>query len=139
MHPASIDSCFPRVTPSLKEGERATINELLVPAIKDNIVMYPKVAGVEKGLSSASSEYTGRRRFEGAKSFPSACSVFDPVSRDIVLKMDGLQYHKLDIGSDMYDQYTYYRTIWRPDVISLRKTNSIRLYNMTAPWASSNC
>ena len=82
----------------------------------DNIVVYPRIAGVEKGLSSASYEYTGRRRFEEAKSFSSTCSVFIPVSGDIMLKKDGLRYHKFDIGSDMHDRHTYNRTIWRRDV-----------------------
>lgn len=119
MHPASIDSCFQTVTPSLWAGERATINAVLVPAMIDNIVLYPSIAGLQEGLSLASSEYTGRGRVEEAKSFYSNCSVFDPASGDIMLKMDGLRYHKLDTGSDMHDRHTYNRTVWRPDVTFL--------------------
>ena len=119
LHPASIDSCFQTVTPSLWAGERATINAVLVPATIDNIVLYPSIAGLQVGLSLASSAYTGRGRVEEAKSFYSNCSVFDPASGDIMLKMDGLRYHKLDTGSDMHDRHTYNRTIWRPDVTFL--------------------
>lgn len=119
MHPASMDSCFQTVTPSLWAGERATVNAVLIPAIIDSLVVYPSIAGVEEGLSLASSEYTGRGRLEEAKSFFSTCSVFDPASGNIMLKMDGLRYHKLATGSDMHDRHTYNRTIWRPDVTFL--------------------
>lgn len=119
MHPACIDGCFQTVTPSLWAGERATVNAVLVPAVIDNLVVYPNSAGVQEGLSVARSEYTGRGRLEEAKSFFSNCSIFDPASGNIMLKMDGLRYHKLDTGSDMHDRHTYNRTIWRPDVTFL--------------------
>ncbi|ERF75982.1 hypothetical protein EPUS_01348 [Endocarpon pusillum Z07020] len=119
MHPACIDGCFQTVTPSLWAGERATINAVLVPATLDNLVVYPKVSGVEEGLSLARSQYTGRGRREEAKSFFSDCSVFDQASGKIMLKMNGLRYYKLDMGSDMHDRHTYNRTIWRPDITFL--------------------
>lgn len=119
MHPACIDGCFQTVTPSLWAGERAAMNAVLVPATIDNLIIYPKIAGIERGLSLANSEYSGRGRMEEAKSFFSSCSVFDQASGKIMLKMDGLRYHKLDMGSDMHDQHTYNRTIWRPDITFL--------------------
>ena len=119
MHPACIDGCFQTVTPSLWAGERATVNAVLVPAIIDSLVVYPTIASVPEGLSLATSEYTGRGRFDEAKSFFSSCSAFDPASGNVMLEMNGLRYHKLDTGSDMHDRHTYNRTIWRPDVTFL--------------------
>ncbi len=119
MHPACIDGCFQTVTPSLWAGERATLSAVLVPATIDNLVIYSRLVGVQEGLSLARSEYTGRGRLEEAKSFFSTCSVFDQASGNIMLKMDGLRYHKLDTGSDMHDRHTYNRTVWRPDVTFL--------------------
>ena len=119
MHPACIDGCFQTVTPSLWSGERATIDAVLVPATIDNLVVYPKIPGSEEGLSLAKSGYTGRGRIEETKSFFSDCSVFDKASGKILLKMDGLRYHKLDTGRDTHDLHTYNGTIWRPDVAFL--------------------
>ncbi|MCJ1384548.1 hypothetical protein MMC17_007665 [Xylographa soralifera] len=128
MHPACIDGCFQTVTPSLWAGERFTINAVLVHATIDNLVVYQKIAGVEEGISLAKSEYTGRGRMEEAKSFFSSCSVFDQASGKIMLKMNGLRYHKLDMGSDMHDQHTYNRTIWRPDITFLSQE---QLYSLS--------
>ena len=128
MHPACIDGCFQTVTPSLWAGERFTIYAVPVPATIDNLMIYQKTAGVEEGVSLAKSEYTGRGRMEEAKSFFSSCSVFDQASGKIMLKMDGLRYHKLDIGSDMHDQHTYNRTISRPDITFLSQE---QLYSLS--------
>lgn len=119
MHPACIDGCFQTVTPSLWAGDRAAVNAVLVPATIDSLVVYPSIVDIQEGLSLTESKYTGRGRHEEAKSFFSDCSVFDPASGEIVLKMDGLRYHKLDTGSDMHDRHTYNRTVWRPDVTFL--------------------
>ena len=134
MHPACIDGCFQTVTPSLWAGQRATINAVLVPAGIDDLVIYPKLPDVEQALSLARSEYTGRGRIEEAKNFFSNCSVFDQVSGKIMLKMEGLRYHKLDTGRDTHDRHTYNRTIWRPDITFISQDQLYALAQDDSSW-----
>ncbi|TGO56821.1 hypothetical protein BOTNAR_0215g00160 [Botryotinia narcissicola] len=129
MHPASIDGCFQTVTPSLWAGDRTDINGVLVPAVIDTLVITPVSSRPKKGISIATSEYTGRGRTEEAKSYFSSCLVYNPEDGSLLLRLTGLRYHKLDTGKSIKDGHTFMRSIWKPDITFLSQDNI-----PTFPW-----
>src|SRR5204863_946190 len=54
MHPACIDGCFQSVAPSLWNGNRSSINAVLVPAIVDDVVINSRSTQPETGISVTS-------------------------------------------------------------------------------------
>lgn len=129
MHPACIDGCFQTVTPSLWAGERSLINAVLVPASIDSLVINSAVTRPPLGISVSSSEYTGRGRPEEAKNYFSNCSVYDPQTGVMLLKLEGLRYHKLDTGIDIHAAHTYIRMVWKPDITFLSQDQLFSLPN----------
>lgn len=129
MHPASIDGCFQTVTPSLWAGDRTDINGVLVPAVIDTLVITPVSSRPKKGISIATSEYTGRGRIEEAKSYFSSCSVYNPEDGSLLLQLTGLRYHKLDTGKSTRDGHTFMRSIWKPDITFLSQESIAKF-----PW-----
>ena len=127
MHPACIDGCFQTVTPSLWAGERSAINAVLVPAVVDDLVINPAATRPAVGLSVTNSEYIGRGRKEEAKNYLSNCSVFDPDTGSLLLRLTGLRYHKLDTGEGPHASHTYNHSVWKPDITFL--SNSQLLYH----------
>lgn len=119
MHPVCIDGCFQTVTPSLWAGERSAISAVLIPASIDSLVINSAVIRPPSGISVSSSEYTGRGRLEEAKNHLSNCSVYDPQTGVMLLKLDGLRYHELDTGIDTHAAHTYNRIMWKPDITFL--------------------
>ena len=99
IHPACLDGCFQTVTPSLVAGDRSNINSVLVPAEIDSLVIKRVPSRPIKGLSVASSQYTGRGRNEENKNYMSSCSIYDPDTGALLMEMTNLRYHKLDTGN----------------------------------------
>ncbi|MCJ1439395.1 hypothetical protein MMC27_008789 [Xylographa pallens] len=116
MHPACIDGCFQTVTPSLWAGNRSAVDQVLVPAGIDSLVIYPASTRPRHGVSMATSQYTGRGRQEENKSYSSSCSVYDPETGGILLQLTGLRYHKLDTGGKSHAADAYSRSVWNPDI-----------------------
>lgn len=119
MHPACIDACFQTVTPSLWAGDRSAIDAVLVPAVIDDLIINPMVTRPEVGISVTSSEYVGRGRPDENKNYFSGCSVYDPSTGSLLLRLTGLRYHKLDIGNVVHNPHTYNRSVWKPDITFL--------------------
>ena len=122
MHPVCIDGCFQTVAPSLWAGERSAIDAVLIPAAIDDLIINPMITRTAAGLSVTNSEYAGRGRHEEANNYLSNCSVFDPETGSLLLKLSGLRYHKLDTGARPHAAHTYNSSVWKPDVTFL--TNS---------------
>lgn len=119
MHPACIDACFQTVTPSLWAGNRSAIDAVLVPAIIDDLIINPVTTRPEVGVSVTSSEYVGRGRPDENKNYLSGCSIYDPNTGSLLLRLIGLRYHKLDIGNMAHSPHTYNHSVWKPDVTFL--------------------
>ena len=115
MHPACIDGCFQTVTPSLWAGHRSAISAVLVPATIDDLVINRTASLPEIGISVTNSQYSGRGRLEESKSYISGCSVHDPDSGALLLRLTGLRYHKLDTGM-VSDGHTYNLSTWKPNI-----------------------
>ncbi|RFU28992.1 hypothetical protein B7463_g7334, partial [Scytalidium lignicola] len=116
MHPVIIDACFQSVTPSLVAGKRTAMNAVLVPAIIDDLIIHPRKAQHEIGLSAAYSEYVGRGRPEENKNYMASCSVYDRETGAALLQLKGLRFHKLDTGKDSSTAQTYTCSEFKPDI-----------------------
>ncbi|KAL8923196.1 MAG: hypothetical protein Q9208_004759 [Pyrenodesmia sp. 3 TL-2023] len=118
MHPASLDGCFQTVTPSLWAGELSSLDGVVVPSMIDDLIINKNQGSHAEGLSIASSEYSGRGRFDDAKSFFSNCAVYDHESRALLMEMKGLRFARLDTGTKP-DPHTFDRISWKPDITFL--------------------
>ncbi|TGO18312.1 hypothetical protein BPAE_0387g00010 [Botrytis paeoniae] len=119
INPACIDGCFQTVTPSLWDGDRSTIDTVLVPAIIDDLVINKVTKKPEYGISITNSKYSDRGRKDEKRNYHSNCSVYDPETGELLLKLSGLRYHKLDTGVEIGAAHTFTRSMWKPDITFL--------------------
>ncbi|KAK3356488.1 reducing type I polyketide synthase [Lasiosphaeria hispida] len=119
IHPANMDGAFQSVAPSLWQGDRSSIDAVLVPAIVDSITIYPQREGVTQGISVATSEFIGVGRKESKKNYFSSCQVFSPKDGALLFELKGLRYHQLQTRGDVYTTHPYARLEWKPDVTLL--------------------
>ncbi len=127
IHPACIDGCLQSGAPSFWQGDRSSIDTLLVPAIIDDILLYPRSTKPGDGIAVTTSEYTGVGNPDEVKNFMTHASVYDSKSGSLVLKMSGLRYNELNALKHAHGSHTYARLTWRPDVsfISEQQLHSI--------------
>jgi acyl transferase domain-containing protein len=123
IHPACLDGCFQSVAPSLWQGDRSSINAVLVPAVVDNITIYPKQQRSHQGLSVATSTYLGVGRVESKKNYSSSCAVFSPDDGSVLFELNGLRYHQLETRRDVYSAHTYTRIEFNPDITFLTQSD----------------
>jgi acyl transferase domain-containing protein len=116
LHPACIDGCFQTVTPSLVAGIRSNIKSVLIPALIDDLVIFPNTSRPDRGVSVTSSKYVGKGRQDDDKNYTSSCTVHDPETQKTILRLTGLHYHRLDTGTDPLASHTLNCVTWRPDV-----------------------
>ncbi|PNY20705.1 Polyketide synthase [Tolypocladium capitatum] len=119
MHPAAIDGAFQSCAPSLWAGDRPGISAVLVPAIIDELAIYPVEDTTGRGISTTDSQYVGLGLPESTKNYKSTAVVRDTESGKLLLKLTGLRYHKLDTQEDPYSSHTYSRVSWKPDLTHL--------------------
>ncbi|KAI0970360.1 putative polyketide synthase [Xylaria arbuscula] len=117
LHPAALDGCMQSCAPGLWNGIRSSVNAVLVPAVIDDIVIRTGAQKVENGISVSQSAFSGPGRKEETKNYASNCKVYDPVSKELLFKMTGLRYHKLDFQDTPYAGHRYSRLVWAPDVV----------------------
>ena len=134
MHPACIDGCMQTSAPSLWNGNRSTVNAVLVPAIIDNLVINSKPNHAQKGISHSSSKYVGLGRRDETMNYMSDVSVVDFEKGSLLFEMSGLRYHKLDTQEDIHAIHKYSRLAWEPDISYLSEENIIDL-----PSAIESC
>lgn len=117
MHPASIDGCLQTCSPALWNGNRSSINAVLIPAIIDDLVVCPRPRdNVAEGLSLASSQYVGLGRKELTKNYLTNATVYDPESGAMLFRVKGLRFHQLDMDTDEGSGHKYTQLQWGPDV-----------------------
>lgn len=120
VHPAALDGCFQTVTPALWAGERSSLNAVVVPSIIDSLIINKVPTHLKEGLSVADSQYSGRGRFDEAKSYLANCSVHDPETGALLVQLAGLRFAKLDTGVKP-DPHTFDRISWKPDITFLTR------------------
>lgn len=116
IHPACIDGCLQTCAPSLWEGNRAGVSDVLVPAIIDNIVITTSGPRSETAVSITKSKHNGLGRLEETKNYISDASVYNQVTGDLLFQVSGLRYHKLDTRENPYAAHNYSCIIWKPDM-----------------------
>ncbi|KAL3419948.1 beta-ketoacyl synthase domain-containing protein [Phlyctema vagabunda] len=121
MHPACIDGCLQSVTPSLWQGNRASVDAVLVPAMIDHAVINWKPKTSSVGIATTTSSYIGVGPPEDTKSYMSSASVYDQDSGALLFELRGLRYHKLDTRADLHASHTYNRVIWKPHLDFLKE------------------
>lgn len=128
MHPVCIDGCLQTVGPSLWNGNRSSVDAVLIPAIIDDIIIKPTTVQPEFGLSVTSSAYVGVGRRDKNKNYLSNATVYDPNTGSLVFQVSGLRYHQLDVHEHQHVNHSYALTSWKPDIslLSSEKLLNIR-------------
>ncbi|EKG16355.1 Beta-ketoacyl synthase [Macrophomina phaseolina MS6] len=118
LHPASIDGCLQTCSPALWNGNRSSVNAVLIPAIIDDVLICPQDTLPEVGLAVADASYVGVGRPEETKSYMTSSTVYDPTTGALIFQVSGLRFHKLDTAAGDSDKAThaYTRLQWQPDV-----------------------
>lgn len=114
-----MDGCFQTFTPTLWLGDRSAVDSVMVPAIIDDLILNKVVRRPEYGVAIATSKYSGRGRIEEKRNWYSNTSVYDPNTGNLLLKVSGLRYHKLDTGMEIGADHTFARSMWKPDITFL--------------------
>ena len=118
VHPVSIDNCLQSSAPSLWNGNRSGIDNVLVPAIIDSVVITSKPCP-ETAIADTTSRYVGLGRREETKNYMSDASVYDPHNGSLLFRVSGLRYHRLDTQEDPYAAHKYSKVTWKPDTTFL--------------------
>lgn len=116
LHPAALDGSFQTVTPSLVAGIRSNIKSVLIPAIIDELTVYPNTSRPTRGISHTTSEYVGKGRLDDDKNFLSNATVHHPSTKQILVRLSGLRYHRLDTGYEPLAAHTLSQISWKEDV-----------------------
>ena len=115
IHPACLDGCLQTCAPSLWAGRRNSVNAVLVPAIIDELTVVQQDAPVETGIGISTAKYVGLGRKELTKNFMSDSSIYDMQSENLLVRISGLRYHKLDTRESPYEAHKYSSVVWKPD------------------------
>jgi len=119
LHPTALDGCFQTLTPSLIAGVRSSIKAVLIPAIIDDLIVFANTSRPEHGISYTTSEYVGKGRRDDERSYMSNATVHDPETKQVIMQLSGLRYHRLDTGLDLLGAHTFSHVSWKRDVTFL--------------------
>lgn len=119
MHPINIDGCFQTCAPSLWNGNRSSVNAVMIPAIIGEILITSAAASASKGISVTTARHNRLGRIEETKNFISEASVYDPDTGNLLFRISGFRYHKLETGDSPYAKHTYSCLRWKPDITHL--------------------
>ncbi|KAI1170391.1 putative polyketide synthase [Nemania sp. FL0916] len=116
MHPAVLDGCMQSCAPGLWSGINSNVDSVLVPAVIDDIVFRSTYGGGDKGISISHSAFAGPGRGEETKNYVSHAKIYDSESGELLLRITGLRYHKLDVQGPTSSGHNFSRLVWEPDV-----------------------
>jgi acyl transferase domain-containing protein len=119
LHPAALDGSFQTVTPSLVAGVRSNIKSVLIPAIIDDLTIFANTSRPGRGISHTTSEYVGKGRQDDDKNYLSNATVHNPETKEVIVQLSGLRYHRLDTGFDPLGAHTLSQISWRRDITFL--------------------
>ncbi|KAK3985842.1 hypothetical protein QBC44DRAFT_403752 [Cladorrhinum sp. PSN332] len=115
LHPAVLDNCLQTATPANAAGERSLIKDTMIPALVDDMVINKMPRNLVEGLSIAESVYTGRGRKDLAKSWIANVGIHDPTTGELILRVKGLNYIRLDVD-EKPDPHVFHSVTWKPDI-----------------------
>lgn len=115
LHPACIDGFFQTTTASLWEGDRSSMNAVLIPSSIDSVVLAARPRAPE-GVVVTSADYIGTGRREDKKNYSSWGTMYDPADGAVMAELKGVHYSRLETRADVYTSYTYLRAAWKPDL-----------------------
>ena len=126
IHPAALDGCLQTPVPSNAQCDRTNLLNVMIPAIIDDVVINKVPAKLRHGLSKATSIYGGRGRLELEKNWVANTSVYDSQSGQLLMKITGLNYVRLDVAPKP-DPHTFHRVSWKPDITFLTQDQMMYL------------
>lgn len=115
IHPAALDGCLQTVVPSNASCDRTNVKHVMIPSLIDDFIINKVPARLHEGRSNATSVYSGRGRLETEKSWVANTSVYDSESSQLVMRIAGLNYTKLDVAPKT-DPHTFHCVSWKPDI-----------------------
>ena len=115
LHPAVFDSCLQGATPANAAGERSLVNDTMIPALVDDLVVNKMPKKLHEGLAVAESVYTGRGRRDVAKSWTANIAIHDPETGALLMRVNGLNYIRLDVD-EKPDPHSLQCVTWKPDI-----------------------
>ncbi|KAM5343618.1 hypothetical protein ACJ41O_012155 [Fusarium nematophilum] len=133
IHPAALDGCFQTVVPSNASCDRTNVKHVMIPALIDDLIINKVPPRLYRGRSKATSVYGGRGRRDIAKSWVANTTVYDSESGQLVMRITGLNYTKLDVAPKP-DPHTFHSVVWKPDITFLTQDQMMYL----APARGSN-
>ena len=126
IHPAALDGCLQTVVPSNASCDRTNVKNVMIPSLIDDFVINKVPTRLHEGRSKATSIYSGRGRLEAERSWVANTSVYDSESGQLVMRITGLNYTKLDV-SPKPDPHTFHCVSWKPDITFLTQDQMLYL------------
>lgn len=120
LHPACMDGFFQTTTASLWEGDRSSMNAVLIPSSIDSVVVAARPRARE-GVVVTSADYIGTGRREDKINYSSQGIMYNPVDGTVMAELKGVHYSRLETRADVYTSYTYLRSAWKPDLGLLKE------------------
>ena len=118
VHPIIIDNCLQSSAPSLWNGNRSGINNVLVPVIINSVVITSRNRP-DTAIADTTSRYVGLGRREETENYMSDASVYNPHNGSLLFRVSGLRYYRLDTQEDPYATHKYSKVTWKPDITFL--------------------
>lgn len=115
IHPAALDGCFQTPIPANALGERSNVRSVMIPSLIDDLVINKVSINLHEGKAKAESVYSGRGRLDLEKSWLANASVYDTETGELVMRVTGLNYIKLDVAPKP-DPHTFHCVSWKPDI-----------------------
>ena len=81
--------------PTNAARDRSAIKDIVIPALVEELVIILVPSDLHEGLSVAHLEYSGRERWDGAKSWTAHVTVHDPENGALFARVKGLHHVKL--------------------------------------------
>ncbi|KAE8151513.1 hypothetical protein BDV25DRAFT_138748 [Aspergillus avenaceus] len=129
IHPAALDGVFRATVPASCAGDRSKLCETLIPAVVDDLIINP-TDRPKVGMAVASSYYSGRGCEDSAKSFFGKASVYHPSTGALLIRMNGLSSHKIDLGVDVMALHTLTQEALKADISTLTQDTVDKLHHL---------
>lgn len=119
LHPACMDGFFQTTTASLWEGDRSSMNAVLIPSRIDSVIVAARPRACQ-GIVVTRADYIGTGHREDKTNYSSQGTMYKPVDGAVMAELKGVHYSRLETRADVYTSYTYLRTSWKPDFSLLK-------------------
>jgi acyl transferase domain-containing protein/NADPH:quinone reductase-like Zn-dependent oxidoreductase len=116
IHPASIDGCFQSVGAPLWQGNRSAVNQALLPAGADEILICAHNPALKSGIAISTAVFEAPGREDDAKSYKANVSLYNDDDGKLLFQMSGLRTHSLQNDGANMVPHTYCRLRWEPDI-----------------------